>query len=144
MENAGAGTVREMLHVFPAVLQSRVAVLCGRGNNGGDGFVVARHLHDRGAGVETFLLGRRDEVKGDARVNLEILEKMGLPPLEVTTVEEMATLADRVRSADIVVDALLGTGGQGPAKGLLAEAIEIVNARDARWWRWTSHRDFQR
>jgi ADP-dependent NAD(P)H-hydrate dehydratase / NAD(P)H-hydrate epimerase len=127
MENAGAGTVREMLVAFPAVLQSRVAVLCGRGNNGGDGFVVARHLHDRGAAVETFLLGRRDEVKGDARVNLEILEKMGLPPLEVTTAEEMATLADRVRSADIVVDALLGTGGQGPAKGLLAEAIEIVN-----------------
>jgi NAD(P)H-hydrate epimerase len=127
MENAGAETVREMLAAFPAVLRSRVAILCGRGNNGGDGFVVARHLLDRKARVETFLLARRGEVTGDARVNLEILEKMGAAPVEVTGAGDMAALLERVASADVVVDALLGTGARGPAKGHLAEAIELVN-----------------
>jgi NAD(P)H-hydrate epimerase len=127
MEHAGTETVRELLAAFPALLQSRVAVLCGRGNNGGDGFVVARHLFTRGAKVETFLLARRGEVTGDARVNLEILEKMGTAPVEVTGARELGTMRERVASSDLVVDALLGTGAQGPARGLLAEAIEIVN-----------------
>ncbi len=127
MENAGVGTVQEMLTAFPPLSRSRVAILCGRGNNGGDGFVVARHLLNRGTLVETFLLARRDEVKGEARVNLGILEKMGGSPMEVTAAEDMRALRDGIASADVVVDALLGTGVQGPARGLLAEAIEIVN-----------------
>jgi NAD(P)H-hydrate epimerase len=116
-----------MLAAFPGLGRSRVVILCGRGNNGGDGFVVARHLLNRGATVETFLLARREDVKGDARVNLEILEKMGAGPAVVTEAGGMAALSDRIASADVVVDALLGTGGQGPAKGILAEAIEMVN-----------------
>ncbi len=127
MENAGSEATREMLAAFPALLRSRVVILCGRGNNGGDGFVVARHLLNRGATVETFLLARREDVKGDARVNLDILEKMGAAPAEIGDAGEMAALSDRIASADVVVDALLGTGAQGPAKGILAEAIEMVN-----------------
>ena len=127
MENAGVETVREMLNAFPALLRSRVVILCGRGNNGGDGCVVARHLLNRGVMVETFLLARRSDVKGDARVNLEILEKLGATPVEVTSGGDLAALAERIGSADIVVDALLGTGAQGRAKGILAEAIELVN-----------------
>ncbi len=127
MENAGVGTVQEMLAAFPTLPRSRVAVLCGRGNNGGDGYVTARHLLNRGAVVETFLLAPRGEIKGDARVNLGILEKMGGAPMEVTGAEDIRALRDRVASADVVVDALLGTGAQGPARGLVAEAIEIVN-----------------
>jgi NAD(P)H-hydrate epimerase len=127
MENAGSEATREMLVAFPALLRSRVVILCGRGNNGGDGFVVARHLLNRGATVETFLLARRDDVRGDARVNLDILEKMGAAPAEIGDAGEMAALSDRIASADVVVDALLGTGAQGPAKGILAEAIEMVN-----------------
>jgi len=123
MENAGIETVREMLEAFPALSRMRVAILCGRGNNGGDGFVVARHLLNRSSTVETFLLARREEVTGDARVNLEILAKMGAAPREITRAEDLAMLAGRVQSADVVVDALLGTGGQGPAKGVIAEAI---------------------
>jgi NAD(P)H-hydrate epimerase len=127
MENAGSETAREMLAAFPTLLRSRVAILCGRGNNGGDGFVVARHLLNRGAAVETFLLARRGDVSGDARVNLEILEKMGAPPAEITDARGMAAVSGRIGSADVVVDALLGTGAQGPARGILAEAIEVVN-----------------
>jgi hydroxyethylthiazole kinase-like uncharacterized protein yjeF len=127
MENAGSETTREMLAAFPALLRSRVAILCGRGNNGGDGFVVARHLLNRGVTVQTFLLARREDVGGDARVNLEILEKMGVAPMEVLESGEVAALSDRVASADVIVDALLGTGTHGPAQGILAETIELVN-----------------
>ncbi len=127
MENAGAETVREMLAAFPDLSRSRVAVLCGRGNNGGDGFVAARHLLNRGVPVQSFLLARRQDVKGDARVNLEILERMGAAPVEVSDAGGLAALSDRLGSADVVVDALLGTGAQGPATGLIAEAIALVN-----------------
>ena len=127
MENAGSGATREMLATFPALLRSRVAILCGRGNNGGDGFVVARHLLDRGAILETFLLARREEIAGDARINLEILEKMGAHLTEVRDGGQLGVLSDRLTSTDVVVDALLGTGTHGPARGMLAEAIELVN-----------------
>ncbi|HWT77953.1 MAG TPA: NAD(P)H-hydrate dehydratase [Candidatus Methylomirabilis sp.] len=127
MENAGSETVREMLAAFPGMLRFRVVILCGRGNNGGDGFVVARHLLNRGAQVETFLLARREEVRGDARINLEILGKMGAAPKEIRESSDLAGLSDRIASADLVVDALLGTGTHGGAGGILAEAIELVN-----------------
>ena len=127
MENAGAETTREMLAAFPALLRSRVTILCGRGNNGGDGFVVARHLLNRGAMVETFLFARREDVGGDARINLEILEKTGAAPTEVRDAGGMVALSDRLTSSDVVVDALLGTGTRGAVTGVLAEAIELVN-----------------
>jgi len=127
MENAGTEAVREMLAAFPGLPRMRVAIVCGRGNNGGDGFVVARHLLNRGATVETFLLARREEVRGDARVNLEILAKMGAAPREITSAEDLTAIAAQIRSADVVVDALLGTGTRGPAKGLSVEAIELLN-----------------
>jgi NAD(P)H-hydrate epimerase len=127
MENAGAETVRQMLATFPALSRSRVLVLCGRGNNGGDGFVVARHLSNRGVMVRSFLLARRDDVKGDARVNLEILERMEAAPVEVPSAENLHVVADALETADVVVDALLGTGVQGPARGLVASAIDMVN-----------------
>jgi NAD(P)H-hydrate epimerase len=127
MENAGAETVREMAAFFPRLPQSRVVILCGRGNNGGDGFVVARHLLNRGVEVRTFLLARRDDIKGDARINLEILEKMGATPKEITDGGGIQAMAEAAAAADIVVDALLGTGTQGPARGLFADAIEVVN-----------------
>src|SRR5574341_1472128 len=110
MENAGTETVREMLAAFPDLPRMRVAIVCGRGNNGGDGFVIARHLLNRGTSVETFLLARREEVKGDARVNLEILPKMGAAPRAITSAEELVTVAAQIHSADVVVAALLGTG----------------------------------
>jgi NAD(P)H-hydrate epimerase len=127
MENAGAETAREMRAAFPALSRERVVVLCGRGNNGGDGFVVARHLRARGTSVEAFLLARREELRGDARINLEILEKLGAAPAEITAASDLGALKERIASADVVVDALLGTGARGPTVGLFAEAIESVN-----------------
>jgi hydroxyethylthiazole kinase-like uncharacterized protein yjeF len=127
MENAGAETAREIQAAFPGESRSRVVVLCGRGNNGGDGFVVARRLAGRGASVRTFLLARRDEVQGDARVNLEILEKLGEAPVEIASAHDLPALGDAIRSAGLVVDALLGTGSRGATQGLFAEVIAAVN-----------------
>src|SRR5213592_3749258 len=73
MENAGRQVVSAMEAAFESRLNGRVAVLCGRGNNGGDGFVVARTLMQRGVEVAVYLLGRVADVRGDARTNLEIL-----------------------------------------------------------------------
>src|SRR5512143_4130997 len=83
MENAGGETVRELLSAFPEAARSRVLVLCGRGNNGGDGFVIARLLLGRGVSVRTMLLARVEEIRGDARVNLDILRKLGADPVVV-------------------------------------------------------------
>ena len=83
MENAGRQVVAAMEAAYEGRLNGRVAVLCGRGNNGGDGFVVARTLAQRGVDVSVFLLGRVAEVRGDARTNLEILGRLGITVVEV-------------------------------------------------------------
>src|SRR5207302_8824175 len=82
MENAGRQAVAAMEAMYSDLLERRVAVLCGRGNNGGDGFVVARTLVQRGADVAVFLLGSVGEVRGDARTNLEILGRLGITVVE--------------------------------------------------------------
>lgn len=127
MENAGLQAVLEMERSFPRLRPSRVAIVCGRGNNGGDGFVVARHLFERGTAVEIFLLAKRSDVKGDARTNLEIIRKMGVPISEVATSQDLQATREAIGGADMVVDAILGTGTAGAAKGLFAEAIELLN-----------------
>ena len=73
MENAGRQVVAAMESFFQDLADRRVAIICGKGNNGGDGFVVARTLHQRGIDVSVFVVGQVAEIKGDARINLEIL-----------------------------------------------------------------------
>src|SRR5579884_2027506 len=84
MENAGRQVVAAMEAAHGDLRGRRIGVLCGRGNNGGDGFVVARTLKQRGAQAEVFLIGRIADVKGDARANLEILGRLGVTVVEVT------------------------------------------------------------
>jgi NAD(P)H-hydrate epimerase len=127
MEHAGGETTREILAAFPAARAGRVVILCGRGNNGGDGFVVARRLLGSGAAVRCFLLGRAAEVRGDAGTNLEILRRLGAMPVEIDAAAGVAALRDAVATADLAVDALLGTGARGPAHGAAAECIGVLN-----------------
>ena len=127
MENAGAGAVREMDRFFPRLYRSRVVVVCGKGNNGGDGLVVARHLANRGATVQVFLLAKKGELKGDAATNLGIAEKSGLPLFQVTTVQDLHAHREALAAGDLIVDAILGTGLTGPARGIAAEAIQLLN-----------------
>src|SRR5574337_2105710 len=127
MENAGLQAVLELERAFPRLVHRRVVIVCGKGNNGGDGFVVARHLFNRGVAVEVVLLARQTETKGDARINLEMIRKLGVPIHEVTTGQKLEANRTLLERADVVVDAILGTGTTGPAKGLVGEAIELLN-----------------
>ena len=126
MENAGRTTYQILRREFPG-LQGEVAVVAGRGNNGGDGFVVARYLANAGIPVAVFLLGPREKVSGDARVNLEILAHLGIAVAEVLTDADLNPLTHRLAKAGLIVDALLGTGLNSPVQGLMAALIQRVN-----------------
>jgi NAD(P)H-hydrate epimerase len=112
-------------------LDARIVVVCGTGNNGGDGFVVARHLWARGADVAVFLVGRSEKVTGDARINLDSYIDLGGAFTELPAGAELAPLEAALAGADYVVDALFGTGLDRPIAGHLAAVIELVNASPA-------------
>ena len=111
----------------------RVCVLCGKGNNGGDGFVVARYLKEEADRVDVYLLTKPEEVRGDAAKNLKRWRDAGGEVLVVQSVTEWEKAWPAIALADVIVDALLGTGIRGGATGLVAQAIEDVNrlSRDA-------------
>lgn len=127
MENAGRQTVAAMEAAFDSLSASRVAVLCGRGNNGGDGFVVARTLVQRGVDAAVFLLGSVAEVKNDARTNLEVLGRIGITVVEITNAQEWELHFSEISECDVVVDALLGTGFRGRLTGLLETVVADIN-----------------
>ena len=114
MENAGLAVLREMVRRYGPLAGKTVTVIAGKGNNGGDGLVIARHLHQRGIRVIVFLLGQKEKVQGDARVNLLIYEKIGgelraLPSPEAAT-PDIEALRFAINQSDIIVDAIFGTG----------------------------------
>ncbi len=126
MENAGRGAVPHIIRLLPRGGRgARVVVVCGKGGNGGDGFVVARHLKQRGARVAVWLAARPEEITGDAAGKLAALRRAGLRPVVIA--DERA-LAESLGDADVVVDALLGTGTQGAPRGTTAAAITAINA----------------
>jgi len=131
MENAGAGVVREMEKAFGPLHGQTVAILCGKGNNGGDGFVVARHLIMEGCQPQVLLFASPEELRGDAQANFEILRKMGVPILSVLerefADERLGQLFASLH-ADIVVDALLGTGIRLPVSGFVGRVINQLKA----------------
>lgn len=113
MENAGRACAREAADMLGSTEGKQVVVLCGAGNNGGDGFVVARHLHNWGCRVRTFLVGLIDDVlrrAGDAAVNLDIALNMDIPVGEINGEPGVRSALDHSRDADLIVDALFGTG----------------------------------
>ncbi|MFH1502277.1 MAG: NAD(P)H-hydrate dehydratase [Candidatus Eisenbacteria bacterium] len=121
MENAGSGTVQFLEREAGPLSEKRVAVVCGKGNNGGDGFVIARELRARGADVRVFLVGTCDDVEGDARVNLDRLGRGEVA--ELTDAHDAERLAEDLGVCDVVVDALFGTGFQGEPRGPSAVVI---------------------
>jgi NAD(P)H-hydrate epimerase len=127
MENAGRGAADAIERRFGPAGGRRVVVVAGKGNNGGDGLVVARHLAGRGARVHVWLVGRAADVRGDAAANLEAVRRAGLPLAEAADSAGLADLPSALADADLVVDALLGTGVSGRATGATADAIEVLN-----------------
>jgi NAD(P)H-hydrate epimerase len=127
MENAGAAVSRAILERYGEA--RRIVVLCGKGNNGGDGFVVARHL--RAHGALALLLGRREDLQGDARTHMLACERSGGRVKAVPDAEAWAGVRDEVAAADLLVDALLGTGLQSAPRGLLRQGVEALVERAA-------------
>jgi NAD(P)H-hydrate epimerase len=128
MENAGAQVVRILWQEYPDLQARRVAVLCGRGNNGGDGFVIARYLHTRGVSVSVFIMGDPADIHGDAGVHLNILRRAGVAPEAVPTAEAAQAVGARMGGYDILIDALLGTGLKAEVSGLFQCIIAAMNA----------------
>lgn len=130
MENAGRQVVAAMESMFPDLGTRRIIVLCGRGNNGGDGFVVARTLAQRGVDVSVYLIGATDEVKGDARANLDVLVRLGHTVIEIGDASVWELQFPDIRSGDLLVDALFGTGLRTPLTGLYETIVADINASE--------------
>jgi NAD(P)H-hydrate epimerase len=123
MENAGSAVAEFILANYQGV--ERIAVVCGKGNNGGDGFVVARKLHQAGKVVEVLLLAASDELKGDAAA---MFERLPVRPVVIETAQDLqAESGCGLANAALVVDALLGTGFKPSVQGLYAHAIAMMN-----------------
>jgi NAD(P)H-hydrate epimerase len=130
MENAGARAAEVAVRMLDGGQPGRVVVVAGKGANGGDGCVLARHLAGRGYRLELFLLGRETELRGDALASFLILAKMSGPDLAVHQVikgEDLPGLSAALSGASLVVDALFGTGLHGSVTGLPLAAIGLIN-----------------
>ena len=129
MENAGRNCAEIIMEKVASDRPAKVCIFCGTGNNGGDGFVIARHLSNNGIGVTVVICGEKGKIGGDAKVNLDILEKLG-QPIETLNMGG-ADIAGRVRQftadADMVVDSIFGTGLKGQLKGGYIQLIDAVN-----------------
>jgi hydroxyethylthiazole kinase-like uncharacterized protein yjeF len=130
MENAGASVAEFVAQRWPRFAQRRIVILCGKGNNGGDGFVAARHLLELGAKPEVYLFAAPDEMQGDAAANCRRWQEVSSALQIVRNSDDLKNvMKPALEAADIIVDALLGTGTRGAVEGFVAEAIEAVNKR---------------
>jgi NAD(P)H-hydrate epimerase len=125
MENAGLACAETALSMLTAPCKSRVCILCGTGNNGGDGYVIARHLWNHGVHVEVFVFGNRANVTGDALVHLTILTHLNVA-VRTLQADQFANLA-WLPTSDLLVDALLGTGLQGNLREPYIQLIDAIN-----------------
>ncbi len=129
MENAGRGCFEQLIK---RGCSGPVVICCGPGNNGGDGFVIARHLDNRGIEVKVVLAGEQAKYSGDARTNLNIVGKMGLPIVSLTRLSPTDWHSElrcvRANPVEWLVDALLGTGATGPLRSPMNEIVREINS----------------
>jgi ADP-dependent NAD(P)H-hydrate dehydratase / NAD(P)H-hydrate epimerase len=131
MENAGRGTFEQIKRSYPELVTKKIVVLCGRGNNGGDGFVIARHCCNAGASVHVVLLAGIGNVTGDAQTNLHAYQQLGGVIREVIDEAGWDSLTGDILHADLIVDALLGTGLSSDVTGVYKRAINFINSLTA-------------
>ena len=131
MENAGRSCAELIKEKLADVTAPRVCIFCGTGNNGGDGYVIARHLLNSGFSVVVVIIGDRNKIKGDAKINLDILERLG-QPIERLNLSD-SDIPGRVKGfaggADMLVDGLFGTGLSGKLSDEYKQLIENINAQ---------------
>jgi NAD(P)H-hydrate epimerase len=127
MENAGRGATEFFLEAVYRNHPGNVGIAAGRGNNGGDGFVMARYLHQKGIPATVFLLSERDRIKGDAAANLKLLDAMGVPVVELADTAAFESRKSLMRHQHTWIDAILGTGLTSEVRGFFRTAIDFIN-----------------
>jgi NAD(P)H-hydrate epimerase len=127
MENAGRGATQFLVEQFPDIADKRVGVIAGRGNNGGDGFVMARCLVQKGIRVRVYLLAAATSVQGDAAANLKLLQPLDVPVIEIPDEAAFSHVKPEMDGMDMWVDAILGTGLKSDVKGYFKTIIDYLN-----------------
>ena len=132
MENAGRSCAELVKDKLKHIPKPKVCIFCGAGNNGGDGYVIARHLINSGFKVTVVLCGDRDKVKGDAKINLDILERLGqsIERLNLKNSNIAWQVKDIAADADMLIDALFGTGLTGQLSDEFKSLIGSINVLD--------------
>ncbi|MCF7874337.1 MAG: NAD(P)H-hydrate epimerase [Candidatus Omnitrophica bacterium] len=126
MENAGRGAA-DIAYNMLLDKRSKVVCVCGKGNNGGDGFVCARHLINKGINILTFLTCKRDQLKGDAKINFSILEKMNASVYELAKKDDFKNLENEIINSELVIDAIFGIGITGNIREPYFQSIQTIN-----------------
>ncbi|MFA5252759.1 MAG: NAD(P)H-hydrate epimerase [Phycisphaerae bacterium] len=131
MENAGRSCAELIKEKLKAVANPKVCIFCGTGNNGGDGYVIARHLLNSGFEVTVVLCGDRNKIKGDAKTNLDVLEKLGqsIEQLNLNDSDIQGQVKSFAAGADMLVDAIFGTGLSGQLSDEYKQLIESINSQ---------------
>lgn len=124
MENAGRNAAECLLSLG---IHGPVAICCGKGNNGGDGFVIARHLHNHGVDVRVLLFAKPDDIGGDAAIHFHVVEKSSVPVACVVDDNALAKLPDTFATCEWIADALFGTGLSGPVRSPFDKVIHAIN-----------------
>lgn len=127
MENAAISIVNIILAHIENIENDKIIIVAGKGNNGGDGFAIARHLHQKNVNVSIIFVGDINTVIGDALINLNIIEALKIPILKIKNEKQIIIAKEFISQANIIVDAILGTGLTGEPKGIIRQVIEIIN-----------------
>ncbi len=131
MENAGTQVVEAMEEFFESDAPGSVAVCCGKGNNGGDGFVVARHLYNLGRDVHAYLFGSADQLQGSPATHHAMAQALGVPITEIPDADAWEGHYAALEGYDCIVDALFGTGITGGLRGHYGDVVDAINAAGA-------------
>ncbi len=127
MENAASAVVNQIVKGFDSVKGRKICIFAGKGNNGGDAFAVARHLHNKGAKINIFITASKEDIKGDALLNLRILDRMDIKTYEILSDGDFKKAIDRLKGAELIVDGIFGTGIRGRIGGYTASIIKVLN-----------------
>lgn len=132
MENAGRSCAELIRDKLAKIAEPKVCIFCGTGNNGGDGYVIARHLLNNGFTVTVVISGDRKKIKGDAKTNLDILERMDQPvsQLNLDDSDIAGCVEAFAESADMIIDSIFGTGLSGQLSNKYKQLIESINAQN--------------
>ena len=130
MENAGSAVARAALEMTNGANKAEIVIFAGGGNNGGDAFVAARHLHNVGANVRLFLLSTPEKLKGDARLNWDIVKALQIRTQVVKEEHDVRMAKVALLNCNLIIDGIFGTGFHGTATGLVSEIISVINNSD--------------